>query len=161
MFPCVCSLALITKHGSSPGYLSSWPYPYHYGASSSIWFTTLSRSFRNRSSGKDVDNHVIREQLPWKWSFVFLSVCLSRILWMVPIYSLDSVSYLLLYKQNHCTTHIYTDIIRMYLQSNRHFNCVLEEVIFAAFAVNILFGCFLKHSAWNNVFIVAYISHSL
>lgn len=60
--PCNDRLALIIKHGSSLGYLSSWPYPYHYGASCSTWFTTLSQSFRNLSSGKDVGNHVIHEQ---------------------------------------------------------------------------------------------------
>lgn len=62
LFPCNDRLALTIKHGSSLGYLSSWPYPYHYGASSSIWFTTLSQSFRNPSSGKDVNSHAIHKQ---------------------------------------------------------------------------------------------------
>lgn len=51
---CVDRLVLIRKPGSLLEYLFSWPYPYHYGGSSSIWFTTLSRSSRNRSSGKDI-----------------------------------------------------------------------------------------------------------
>lgn len=107
-------LALITKHGSSLGYSFSWPSPYHYGASSSIWFTTLSQSYRNPSSGKDVTpqhTHIwfYLKSLS-KLSFVSLYFPFSRILWMVPIYSLDSVSRVLS-KQGRRFVHWYhTDI---------------------------------------------------
>lgn len=56
---CNGRLALPKKPGSSLGYLSSWQYPYPYGASFSIWFTTLSRSCRNPSSGADLSCHGI------------------------------------------------------------------------------------------------------
>lgn len=58
-FSHVGRLVLIRKPGSLQGYLFSWLYPYHYGASFSIWFTTLSRSCRNQSSGKDKNQSVI------------------------------------------------------------------------------------------------------
>lgn len=75
-FPCNDRLALIKKHGSLLGYLSSWPYPYHYGASFSIWFTTLSRSFRNPSLGKDIDSHVIHEQSLKSFSSSVFLLCI-------------------------------------------------------------------------------------
>lgn len=90
----LCDRSVLTrKPGSLLGYLFSWLYPYPYGASFSTWFTTLSRSFKNRSSGKHTcklspTNGTLEESL-----IVFLfPVFVVRILWMVPIYSLDSVS---------------------------------------------------------------------
>lgn len=56
---CNGRLALPKKPGSSLGYLSSWRYPYPYGAFFSISFTTLSRSCRNPSSGADLSCHGI------------------------------------------------------------------------------------------------------
>lgn len=55
---CVDRLAHQRKPGSLLGYLSLWLYPYLYGASFSIWFTTLSRSYRNPSSGAKMNNYV-------------------------------------------------------------------------------------------------------
>lgn len=55
---CVGRLAHQRKPGSSLGYLSLWLYPYLYGASFSIWFITLSQSYRNPSSGANMNNCV-------------------------------------------------------------------------------------------------------
>lgn len=106
-------LARIIKHGSLLGYLSSWPYLYHYGVFSSIWFTTPSQSCRNLSSGRDVNKHVTHEQK--SETVVSVSVllisfyCFYRILWMVPIYSLDSVS-CVLHNQNFRGTSVLTEL---------------------------------------------------
>lgn len=95
---CVNRLVLIRKPGSSLGYLFSWPYPSHYGGSFNIWFITLSRSSRNRSSGMSesgLQQSRYHQAVLWKnlLNCPFLSsVSIIRILWMVPIYSLDSVS---------------------------------------------------------------------
>lgn len=94
---CVGRLVLRRKPGSSLGYLFSWLYPYPYGASFSIWFTTLSRSYRNPSSGTKMNNYgfcFVYMLYVQSHLFTVLLLCFFkiRILWMVPIYSLDSVS---------------------------------------------------------------------
>lgn len=130
-FPCIDRQVLIRKHGSLLGYLSSWLYPYHCGASSSIWFTTLSRTSRNPSSGNNINSHSIQEQ---KSRSSFSLLCFwffCRILWMVPIYSLDSVSCIFF---NHCHWII---LLYTHIQQKRCFNVFFFLLIILTFCLTV------------------------